>query len=176
MDRRKFLIATAVLSGVTAIGLPVAANRFVADLAALQNELQSFIAQELQSSGQWNVSQIFQHLTQSVRGSYLGYPQQRGWWFQHSIGPIALQGFKAVGAMRHPLDEVIPGMPALDAALEPQQALTGLLTALTEFATAATLAPHFAYGVLNHADFAAAHQLHIRQHLSQISIVSPRMS
>ncbi len=32
-------------------------------------------------------------------------------------------------------------------------------------------APHFAYGMLSHADFQAAHQLHIRQHLSQISVV-----
>lgn len=170
MHRRKFLLGGVTLMATAVVGMQLAAGRFVPDLANLTAELAQLEGKTLRSSGRWNVSQIFQHLTQSVRGSYQGYPQQRGWWFQHSIGPLALQGFKAAGVMRHPLDEVIPGMPALDAGLDPQLALTALLQALREF-SASTLAPHFAYGVLSHADFQAAHQLHIRQHLSQISIV-----
>lgn len=171
MNRRKFLLAGAAITTAGVAGLSLAGSRFVADLNALQTELKQMSGKSLHSSGSWNVSQIFQHLTQSVRGSYQGYPQQRSWWFQHSIGPLALQGFKAAGAMRHPLDEVIPGMPDLDAALDPQVALAALLHALDEFTAASTLAPHFAYGVLSHADFQAAHQLHIRQHLTQISVV-----
>jgi len=171
MNRRKFLLAGAAITTAGVAGISLAGSRFVADLNALQTELKQMSGKSLHSSGSWNVSQIFQHLTQSVRGSYQGYPQQRSWWFQHSIGPLALQGFKAAGAMRHPLDEVIPGMPDLDAALDPQGALAALLQALDEFTAASTLAPHFAYGVLSHADFQAAHQLHIRQHLTQISVV-----
>ncbi len=171
MNRRKFLLAGAAITTAGVAGISLAGSRFVADLNALQTELKQMSGKSLHSSGSWNVSQIFQHLTQSVRGSYQGYPQQRSWWFQHSIGPLALQGFKAAGAMRHPLDEVIPGMPDLDAALDPQVALAALLQALDEFTAASTLAPHFAYGVLSHADFQAAHQLHIRQHLTEISVV-----
>lgn len=171
MNRRKFLLAGAAITTAGVAGISLAGSRFVADLNALQTELKQMSGKSLHSSGSWNVSQIFQHLTQSVRGSYQGYPQQRSWWFQHSIGPLALQGFKAAGTMRHPLDEVIPGMPDLDAALDPQVALAALLQALDEFTAASTLAPHFAYGVLSHADFQAAHQLHIRQHLTEISVV-----
>lgn len=171
MNRRKFLVLGAAITGAGVAGVYAAGSRFVADLATLQQELRQMTGKPLQSSGRWNVSQIFQHLAQSVRGSYLGYPQQRSWWFQHSIGPLALQGFKAAGAMQHPLDEAIPGMPALDATLDPQLALADLILALDEFAAASTLAPHFAYGKLSHADFQAAHQLHIRQHLSEISIL-----
>lgn len=171
MNRRKFLLAGTALTAASVAGVYLAGRQYVADLPALQHELQQMTGKTLQSSGRWNVSQIFQHLAQSVRGSYQGYPQHRSWWFQHSIGPLALQGFKAAGAMRHPLDEVIPGMPDLDAALDPQAALADLLQALDEFAAATTLAPHFAYGMLSHADFQAAHQLHIRQHLSQITVV-----
>ncbi|ALZ77378.1 DUF1569 domain-containing protein [Rheinheimera sp. F8] len=171
MNRRKFLLAGVAVAGVSTAGLYGAGSRFVADLATLQQELRQMTGKTLHSSGSWNVSQIFQHLTQSVRGSYQGYPQQRSWWFQHSIGPLALQGFKAAGAMRHPLDEAIPGTADLDAMLDPQVALATLLQALDEFAAATTLAPHFAYGTLSHADFQAAHQLHIRQHLSQIAVV-----
>lgn len=171
MNRRKFLLVSAAIAGAGITGIYSAGSGFVADLAALQQELKQMTGKTLRSSGSWNVSQIFQHLAQSVRGSYQGYPQQRSWWFQHSIGPLALQGFKAAGAMRHPLDEAIPGMPDLNAALDSQVALAALLQALDEFAAATTLAPHFAYGLLSHADFQAAHQLHIRQHLSQISVV-----
>lgn len=153
MNRRKFLLAGTAVTVAGVAGLSLTGSRFVADLTALQTELQQMIGKPLHSSGSWNVSQIFQHLAQSVRGSYQGYPQQRSWWFQHSIGPLALQGFKAAGAMRHPLDEVIPGMPDLDAALDPQVALAALLQSLDEFNAASTLAPHFAYGVLSHADF-----------------------
>ncbi|MDZ7868755.1 MAG: DUF1569 domain-containing protein [Rheinheimera sp.] len=166
MNRRKFLLVSAAVAGTAAAGLYGAGSRFVADLAELQQELKQMTGKTLHSSGSWNVSQIFQHLAQSVRGSYQGYPQ-----FQHSIGPLALQGFKAAGAMRHPLDEAIPGMPDLDAGLDPQVALAALLQALEEFSAATTLSPHFAYGTLSHADFQAAHQLHIRQHLSQIAVV-----
>lgn len=171
MNRRKFLLAGGAMTAATVTGISLAGSRFEADLTALKAELMQLAGKTLQSSGSWNVSQIFQHLAQSVRGSYQGYPQQRSWWFVHSIGPLALQGFKAAGAMRHPLDEAIPGMPELDAALDPQVALAALLQALDEFTAASTLAPHFAYGVLSHADFQAAHQLHIRQHLTQISVV-----
>ncbi len=171
MNRRKFLLAGTAVTAASVTGLYLAGARFVADLPALQTELKQMSGKNLRSNGSWNVSQIFQHLAQSVRGSYQGYPQQRGWWFVHSIGPLALQGFKAVGTMRHPLDEAIPGMPDLDAALDPQVALAALLQALDEFTAASTLAPHFAYGMLSHTDFQAAHQLHIRQHLTQISVV-----
>ncbi len=106
MNRRKFLLAGAAITTAGVAGISLAGSRFVADLNALQTELKQMSGKSLHSSGSWNVSQIFQHLTQSVRGSYQGYPQQRSWWFQHSIGPLALQGFKAAGAMRHPLDEV----------------------------------------------------------------------
>lgn len=171
MNRRRFLMGTAATIMLGSLGLKLKAGQFAPDLPGLIQALKKLENQTLKSSGSWNVSQIFQHLAQSVRGSYQGYPQQRSWWFQHSIGPLALQGFKAAGAMHHPLDEVIPGMPELDAALDPHAALAALLQALDEFTAASTLAPHFAYGVLSHADFQAAHQLHIRQHLTQISVV-----
>ncbi|HJS16427.1 MAG TPA: DUF1569 domain-containing protein, partial [Rheinheimera sp.] len=86
----------------------------------------------------------------------------------HSVGPVALKTFKAAGAMVHPLDEAIPGMPQLDATMPTPQALQTLLQALEQFTQSTTLTPHFAYGVLNYQDYQAAHVMHIRQHLLQI--------
>ena len=122
------------------------------------------------SAGQWSVSEIFQHLTQSVQGSYLGYPQLRASWFRHSVGPVALTTFKALGRMQHPLDETIPGMPDFVPEQTAATALAALIDALQRFEQAQQLQPHFAYGLLDHADFACAHRLHIEAHLHQILV------
>lgn len=152
-------------------GVEFSSRGFNANWDELLEQLRSLQNKELKSSGSWNPSQVFQHLTQSVRGSFLGYPEHKAPWFTHSVGPMALKTFKAAGAMHHPLDEVIPGMPELDATLPVQQALQALLEVLAQFAQSSTLTPHFAYGVLDHQNYQAAHVMHIRQHLQQIQTI-----
>ncbi len=168
MNRRQFFIAGAGITLAAAAGLELGSRGFAAHWDSLIAQLKSLQHQELTSSGNWNPSQIFQHLTQSVQGSFVGYPEHKAAWFTHSVGPVALKAFKAAGAMHHPLDEVIPGMPQLDATLPAQQALQTLLQALEQFSQSSNLRPHFAYGVLDHQDYQAAHVMHIRQHLQQI--------
>lgn len=170
MNRRRFLLGSAGLIATGSMLLPVLANQFQPGLPTLINRLQALQGKPLVSSGSWSVTEIFQHLTQSVQGAYLGYPQLRASWFRHTVGPLALSVFKATGQMQHPLDEVIPGMPPLQSTLDPALALQALIDALTQFANATTLAPHFAYGELDHHDFACAHRLHIEAHLQQISV------
>lgn len=168
MNRRQFLLAGAGVSVAAAAGLELGSRGFEANWEALIKQLQWLQNKELTSSGSWNPSQIFQHLAQSVQGSFVGYPEHKAAWFTHSIGPVALKAFKTAGAMFHPLDEEIPGMAQLDATLPTQQALQTLLQALEQFAQSSSLTPHFAYGVLDHQDYQAAHVMHIRQHLQQI--------
>ncbi len=170
MNRRQFLLTGVAVVATSSIALPLLASRYQGQTAALIGQLRQLQGKPLQSSGSWNVSQIFQHLTQSVQGSYLGYPQLRASWFRHSIGPLALTGFKAAGAMKHPLDEAIPAMPPLDPALPAEQALSQLISALQQFSEASSLSPHFAYGMLNADDYACAHRLHIEAHLAQIQL------
>lgn len=171
MNRRQFLIAGAAISVTAAAGLELGSRGFQSHWDALLAQLSALQHKELTSSGSWTPSQVFQHLTQSVLGSVQGYPEHKAAWFTHSIGPVALKAFKTAGAMLHPLDEAIPGMPALDAHMPTQQALQNLLQALTQFAQSSSLSPHFAYGVLDHQDYEAAHVMHIRQHLTQINSV-----
>lgn len=168
MNRRQFFLAGITVSTAAALGLELGSRSFQSHWAALIHQLQQLQNAELSSNGSWNPSQIFQHLTQSVQGSLQGYPQHKAAWFTHSIGPVALKAFKTAGAMHHPLDEAIPGMPTLDAAIPQQKALQSLLKVLEQFAQSSQLAPHFAYGVLDHQDYEAAHVMHIRQHLQQI--------
>ncbi|RRJ20293.1 DUF1569 domain-containing protein [Rheinheimera mesophila] len=175
MNRRHFLFSLAAVPVIALAGVELASHRFIPEPDVLLTKLNSFKSQQLQSSGSWSPTMVFQHLTQSVMGAVTGYPEQKAAWFTHTVGPLALKVFKAAGAMQHPLDEAIPGMPELDVNLPVETALDQLITALQLFQQSSTLQPHFAYGSLSHSDFMAAHQLHIEQHLTQIEVATLRV-
>ncbi|WP_295643526.1 DUF1569 domain-containing protein [uncultured Methylibium sp.] len=120
------------------------------------------------STGAWSLGQTLQHLAQSIEGSLAGYPQLKPAWFTRTLGSAAHALFDARGAMTHPLDEPIPGAPTLDAALPIEAAALRLLKAMDAFeAHAGPLAPHFAYGPLDKASYARAHQMHLAAHWQQ---------
>ncbi|MDR7121076.1 DUF1569 domain-containing protein [Rheinheimera soli] len=170
MNRRRFLYSLAAVPVVVVAGVELASRRFTPEPDLLLAKLLSFKGQQLRSSGSWSPTMVFQHLAQSVMGSVTGYPEHKAAWFRHTVGPLALKVFKTAGAMQHPLDEAIPGMPELDANLSVETALEQLISAIQLFRQSTRLQPHFAYGNLNHNDFMAAHQLHIEQHLTQIEV------
>ena len=172
MQRRTFLVGTGAVLVTSTLGLQGARHLQNFDLAALTAQLQSWQGQQIDHHGQWSASEIFQHCAQSIAGSLDGYPQQRPALFQRTVGALALQVFQAAGQMHHPLAEVIPGMPAFQAELSSDQALSRLLVELSRFAAATdtNLQPHFAYGRLTKADYQAAHWLHLSQHLTELSL------
>lgn len=171
MNRRTFLqFAIAIpLLAVTATKLVAMARHY--PLSELVRELQRLPAAKLSSNGHWSVSEIFQHLAQSVRYSRLGYPLANPALFQYTAGSLAFNAFAASGVMQHPLDEAIPGAPALVTALPADVALAELISELELFISwQGDLAPHFAYGTLSKQQYYSAHYLHIRDHLAQISL------
>lgn len=167
MNRRQFLIASAAVTATTVGGVATArALRPGADLAALATELDSLRGRALATTTGWSPFKVLSHLAQSIELSLSGYPQLKSAFFRHSAGPAAFSVFAAAGAMRHPLTEAIPGAPALADEGDTDAALERLLAALRAFAAhEGALAPHFAYGALNKADYAQAHAMHIRDHL-----------
>jgi hypothetical protein len=173
MQRRTFLLGGTALIAAGGLGLYSGKHLHHFDLAALLQQLQAFRGKEINHSGVWSASEIFQHCAQSIAGSLDGYPQQKSPLFQHSIGKLALTTFQAAGAMHHPLAEPIPGMAKLNAELPTAQALELLITQLERFAQSSdqVLQPHFAYGNLSKTDYQAAHWLHINQHLSELKPV-----
>jgi hypothetical protein len=170
MNRRHFLFSLAAVPVIAVAGIELASRRFIPEPDVLLAKLEGLKGQKLHSSGSWSPTMVFQHLAQSVMGSVTGYPEHKAAWFTHTVGPLALKVFKTAGAMQHPLDQPIPGMPELDAKLPVETALDQLISALQLFQQSTTLQPHFAYGNLSQNDFMAAHQLHIEQHLSQIGV------
>lgn len=171
--KRRTLLKTAVAVPVVLAGGGAGISAVAAgkeyNLSSLFEELQALVGQHLRSGTSWSVSEVFQHCAQSIRGSMDGYPQHYSPVFKHTAGSAALAVFRASGAMRHNLTEGLPGMPVADASVEQNAALHMLLAALQDFnAYQGALAPHFAYGELDKSAYAAAHWLHIRNHLQQI--------
>lgn len=174
--QRRTLLTGAALGAVAAAGagfwaLPVGPRPAAVDLASAQRLLESLAGQALVSVSGWSPSEVFNHCAQSIEYSLYGYPELKPGWFRHSVGPLAFAVFSARGAMRHPLDEAIPGAAELAEPASQAAALQRLQAAFERFAGHdGPLHPHFAYGALDHAEYVEAHVLHLYNHLSLIRL------
>ncbi|WP_236247375.1 DUF1569 domain-containing protein [Pseudomonas tohonis] len=173
MNRRQLLKLTAV-AGVAGAGagfwaLPRGPQPGATDLADAQRVLAGLADRALVSVRGWSPAEVFNHCAQSIEYSMSGYPVLKPAWFRGSVGPLAFGVFATRGAMRHALDEAIPGAQPLDQPASQAQALARLQRAFADFASyRGELKPHFAYGALDPADYARAHVMHLYDHLNLI--------
>lgn len=169
MDRRRALKTTTVLLAAT----PLAActgklKTFSNWKQAQQAVLDLLFAPKVVQGNAWNLSQVMQHLAQSIEYSMQGYPALKGAWFRSSVGSAAFAVFNARGTMSHDLAEPIPGAPALDASQTLKTSVQRLLDAMDAFAQFnGTLRPHFAYGELTKPQYERAHLMHLGNHWTQ---------
>lgn len=173
MHRRQLLTLMAAGSAVALGGawwaLPGAPAPAALTLAGAQQVLQQLQGKALLSLEGWSPAQVFNHCAQSVDYSIDGYPELKPAWFRHSLGPVVFDVFAARGGMRHPLNEAIPGAPSLDEPAQLAAALERLQMATQRFADyQGPLQPHFAYGDLDHTEYALAHVMHLYNHLGLI--------
>jgi hypothetical protein len=151
-------------------GCAVSAVQGLPTLAAAQQALET-LRQPLpwRSSGAWSLSQMLNHAAQSVEYSLHGFPALKPAAFRHTVGGAAFAVFDARGAMSHSLDEPIPGAPALAAGDALDAAITRAQQALRDFeAHTGALAPHFAYGALDKAQYTRAHLMHMANHWTEV--------
>jgi hypothetical protein len=171
MNRRRFL-ARSALAAIAVSGVAVGWRRMHLpqhSLVALVDHLQALGDLPLRSSGVWSPYHVFTHLAQSVAYSIDGYPRMKPAWFQRSLGSAAFFAFETAGAMRHRLDEPIPGAPDIADEGDAGSAIATLIQTLQRFdAHSGALQPHFAYGALDKGQYLAAHAMHVRNHLGEI--------
>ena len=126
-------------------------------------------ARGARSTGAWPLPAVLEHLAQSIEMSLDGYPQPRSALFQNTAGAAAFAVFQWRGRMSHGLDEPIPGAPALTRPGDLATSVARLHAAIARFEQhGGALAPHFAYGRLDKAQYARAHTLHIANHQDEI--------
>ncbi len=169
MNRRKLLQSSAVLLAAPPLaGCTGELTTFRSWPQAQQAVLDLLFHEKVVEGNPWNLSQVLQHLAQSIEFSMQGFPVLKGAWFRSSIGSAAFSVFNARGQMSHSLDEPIPGAPALDAAQALRASVNRLLAAMDGFAQFnGTLRPHFAYGELTKAQYERAHLMHLANHWTQ---------
>ncbi|MFT7721597.1 MAG: DUF1569 domain-containing protein [Roseateles sp.] len=173
MDRRRALKTATVLLAAPVAAAPLAGcsgrlRTFTTWQGAQQAVLDLLFVPRAVAGSPWNLSQVLQHLAQSIEYSMQGFPVLKGAWFRASAGPAAFAVFNARGAMSHDLGEPIPGAPALDGAQALKVSVQRLLDAMDAFARFdGTLRPHFAYGELTRPQYERAHLMHLANHWSQ---------
>ncbi|MFT7775247.1 DUF1569 domain-containing protein [Roseateles sp.] len=173
MDRRRALKTTTVLLAAPVVATQLAGctgrlETFASWKQAQQAVLDLLFVPKVVQGSTWNLSQVLQHLAQSIEFSMQGFPALRGAWFRSSIGSAAFAVFNARGAMSHDLAEPIPGAPALDGAQALRDSVNRLLEAMDAFAQFnGTLRPHFAYGELSKPQYERAHLMHLANHWTQ---------
>ncbi|TDR23537.1 DUF1569 domain-containing protein [Marinicella litoralis] len=172
MNRRKLLkksIYLGLAGAVAGSGVWLMNGNDVSQLTIEQAiiDLQTLYLLPIETEDGWNISQIYNHLAQSIEYSMTGYPEHKSTEFKNTLGQAAFSVFSYRGKMSHDLLEPIPGAPVLRADNK-LLAFSRLLNALNDFKTfKGQLEPHFAYGELNHQQYTLAHVMHINNHLEQ---------
>ena len=171
--RRRFLHASLLLGAapLTGCGPQLRDVRLTALPAALQEIQRLSGAASLHSRTAWSWSKTLVHLAQSVEYSMAGYPQMYSRLFQTALGQPAFAFFRWRGHMQHDLIEPIPGSPAIADSPPLAPSLLRLMTACQHFMQwQAPLQPHFAYGLLSHADYEQAHAMHLANHAAAFDL------
>ena len=164
--RRRAIVAGAAALPLAACA-PSAVQRFP-DFASARKAVEA-LANGWRSTGGFDLAQMLNHAAQSVEYSLRGFPEAKSALFQNTLGSAAFAVFEARGAMSHGLAEPIPGAPALAAGGELPAAIARLLKAMTDFeAHTGPLAPHFAYGALDKAQYTRAHLMHLANHWTEL--------
>jgi hypothetical protein len=175
MNRRKFIVKGLIGAGIIGFGggywwLYSGPGREKLSIAHTIQFLKGLNSSELQSTGDWSVSEIFIHLAQSIEYSMSGYPSHKSDTFKNTAGTLAFKVFSQRGEMTHSLNEEIPGAPKLNES-DIETAKNRLLESLTTFQEFQNdLQPHFAYGQLSKQEYSWAHVMHIQNHFQEIII------
>jgi len=166
MRRRGFALAVAAAPLAACSAAEV---KTFATLAAASAAIEG-LAVRHRHTGEWTLAQMLEHVSQSIDYSLDGFPAMKPALFRAAVGSVAFAVFQARGAMGHNLAEPIPGAPALDAAAPLPAAIARALAALRRFeAHAGALAPHFAYGALDKAQYTRAHLMHLANHWAEVA-------
>lgn len=138
-------------------------------LASASTAIES-LARGYQHSGAWTLAQMLNHAAQSIDYSIDGFPELRSALFRKAVGSVAFAVFQARGKMGHTLNEPLPGAPALDPQAPLEPAIASALAALRRFENhTGALAPHFAYGELDKAQYTRAHLMHLANHWTEVA-------
>jgi hypothetical protein len=167
------MFAGGAIAGAAALGTGafiVSGHRRFQTLDDARRAVAPLAEHPLRTTGAWNLAQVMNHVAQSVEYSLDGFPESKPALFQATVGHLAFALFDARGAMHHPLDQPIPGAPALPADTALPVAVQRLLDAFDRFERhPGALQAHFAYGALDKPAYERAHLMHLANHWAEFA-------
>ncbi len=164
--RRRTLVIAASAAPLAACN--AAEVKTLPTVAAAMSAIEG-LAKGYKHTGEWTLAQMLNHAAQSIDCSIDGFPEMKSALFRSAIGSVAFAVFQARGKMTHALAEPLPGAPVLDASAPLEPAIARAQAALRRFeAHTGALAPHFAYGALDKAQYTRAHLLHLANHWAEV--------
>lgn len=178
MTRKEFLFRFGIVvitTSITKDGIAEEKNTLdtkirLTSLEEAKKELQKWENAKVESSTDWDFSQILNHAAQSIEYSMKGYPELRSPFFRYTVGKIAISVFLSRGFMSHGLNDPIPGAPELEKNTSLEQAFQRIYRAIDTFQKfEGELKPHLAYDTLAKEDYDKAHAMHIANHLSSLT-------
>ncbi|MFV8569579.1 DUF1569 domain-containing protein [Marinobacter sp. SBS5] len=176
MNRRKLIlgsIASGVFIGSGAAWLGIEQSQEPLDIDFALSNLSKLMKQNLTTTGEWSLYQVFTHCAQSVEYSMLGYPEHKSDIFKNTVGKAAFSLFSSKRKMTHALDEAIPGAPNFSNEENIADAFERFKKSLIDFKMhEGVLAPHFAYGQLTKQQYEMAHVMHFNNHLQEIEVTN----
>lgn len=174
MNRRKFILGSIVGGATVGAGggwLYIDKNEEPLDIDSAVSRLNLLMEHSPSATGEWSLSQIFNHCAQSVEYSMLGYPKNKPDIFRNTVGKSVFAGFSSKRKMIHALDEPIPGAPGFSNEGNVTDAFERFRKSLIDFKQyGGVLAPHFAYGELTKPQYEMAHVMHFNNHLQEIDL------
>lgn len=128
-------------------------------------------SQKILVPGNWNPNQVLHHCSQSIEYSLTGYPENKNFLIQNTIGKLVKNRFLSQGYMSHNLNDPIPGAPALPNEEPIISGLQRLRLAIQNFLSLkGNPAPHFVYGAASRSEYEKIHAMHVANHLSAFQI------
>jgi hypothetical protein len=168
MASRRSLLMTAAAAPLALEGCAVTEVKTFPTIASALQAIDSLGAGARTTQG-WTLSQVLNHVAQSIEYSMYGFPSLNSALFRATIGKAAFVVFDSRGKMSHPLTDPIPGAPALPADAPLPAAKARIAVALLDFeAFLSPLSPHFAYGALDKTQFTRAHLMHLAEHWTAV--------
>ncbi len=126
---------------------------------------------QVEATGAWDVVQHLVHCGQSVQFSMDGYPLNKHWLLQETIGKIAFNIFRRRGFVKHDTNKLTPGsLPT-----EKNKITDGtrfLIAQIERFDSwDGPMKTHEFYGKLTKKEFALTHAMHIANHFESFKFL-----
>ncbi len=141
----------------------------LADVERWLDRVESATSVTAADAAGFSPGQALVHCAQSLDYQRTGFPAPKPTIVRRTVGRVVAAAFLRRGSMRHAIDAPIPGAPMIDTT-GTAPGVAAVRRAIADFRAADTVAEHFVYGRLDHAQAERLQAFHIANHAAAITL------